>query len=118
MEKHGIERRLTVACNPEQNGVAERLNRTLIETARYLLIESGLPQPLWAEAVLAANYVCNRCPSKALNGKTPYEVWFGVKPEIKHTMEFGSQVFILDKSPGRGKFNEQSKEGVILNQVI
>jgi transposase InsO family protein len=72
LKKRGITRRLTVPYNPEQNGISERKNRTLLDMARCLLIESGLPSSFWAEAVNTANYLRNRCPSKSLNGKIPY----------------------------------------------
>lgn len=69
----GIQRRLTAPENPEQNEVAERKNRSLTETARCLLLQSGLPSLFWAEAVSMANFLRNRCPTSKLNGKTPYE---------------------------------------------
>lgn len=74
LDGHGIQRRLTVPNNPEQNGVAERRNRTLVETARCLLLQSGLPNFFWAEAISAANYLRNRCPSRPIDGKTAYEI--------------------------------------------
>jgi len=114
LDAQGIRRRLTVPHSPEQNGIAERRNRTLIEAARCLLIQSGLPQSFWAEAVSAANYVRNRCPSKSLNGKTPYEIWYGEKPNVRHLREFGAKVLVLDKSQSKGKFDDRSKEGVLL----
>lgn len=81
-KKKGITRRLTVPYNPEQNGKAERMNRTLLDTTRCLLFQADLPQKFWAEAVNTANYVCNRLPSNSLNRKTPYELWNGVAPDI------------------------------------
>lgn len=71
LRKKGITRRLTVPHNPEQNGTAERRNRTLNEMARCLLKESKLPNSFWAEAVNTANYISNRLPTKSLNGRTP-----------------------------------------------
>jgi len=62
-----------VTHNPEQNGMAERKNRTLLDTRRCFLIDSGLPASFWDEAMNLANYVQNRCPSKSLQGRTPYE---------------------------------------------
>lgn len=73
LKDRGITRRLTVPYNPEQNGVAERRNRTLLDMARCLLAQSGLPPKFWAEAVNTANYIRNRCPSKSLQGLTPYQ---------------------------------------------
>jgi hypothetical protein len=114
LKKRGITRRLTVPYNPEQNGISERKNRTLLDMARCLLIESGLPSSFWAEAVNTANYLRNRCPSKSLNGKTPYEMWTGKKPNLKHLRIFGSKVFCLNRSPGKGKLTCRSKEGILV----
>jgi len=74
LKESDIQRRLTVPYTPEQNGVAERKNRTLVETARCLLKQSGLPITFWAEAVNTVNYIQNRCIIKALNGQTPYKL--------------------------------------------
>lgn len=74
LRRHGILRRLTAPYNPEQNGVAERRNRTLMEMARCLLMQSGLPSTFWAEAVNTnlANFIRNRSPTRKLKSKTPY----------------------------------------------
>jgi hypothetical protein len=110
----GITRRFTIPHNPEQNGIAERKNRTLLDMARCLMLQSGLPPSFWAEAVNTANYIRNRCPSKSLGGRTPYEVWTGKKPNVSHFREFGCRVFRLDRQPNRGKFDSRAKEGVFL----
>ncbi|KMQ91542.1 retrovirus-related pol polyprotein from transposon tnt 1-94 [Lasius niger] len=60
----------------------ERRNRTLMETARCLLIRSGLPPSFWAEAVNTANLIRNRCPTSRLKGRTPYEAWYGKSPNV------------------------------------
>lgn len=111
---HGIQRRLTVANNPEQNGKAERRNRTLVEMARCLLIQAGLPTSFWAEAIATANFIRNRCPSKSLEGKTPHEVWHGSKPNVSGLKEFGCRVFVLDRISRKGKFENKTKNGVFL----
>lgn len=114
LRTHGIKRRLTIPYNPEQNGIAERKNRTLLETARCLLLEADLPPMFWAEAVSTANYIRNRCPSKSVNGKTPYEMWTGEKPDVSHFHVFGENVMFLDRRPGKGKFDARSKAGIFL----
>lgn len=63
LAKAGIRRRLSIAYNPEQNGIAERKNQTLLKMTRCLLIRSDLPSSFWAEAVSTANYIRNRCPT-------------------------------------------------------
>ncbi|EZA50979.1 Copia protein [Ooceraea biroi] len=111
---HSIKRRLTIPHTPEQNGVAERKNRTLVETARCLLAQSGLPAHFWAEAINTANYIRNRCISKSLGDNTPYELWQGEKPDIGHLRTFGSKVFVLNKNPNKGKFEPRSIEGIFI----
>ena len=79
LKSEGIRHELTVPKTPEQNGVAERLNRTLVEMSRSMLIDAKLPKAFWAEAVSIAVYLKNRSPSKSLYNMTPYEAWHGSK---------------------------------------
>ena len=83
-EANGIQRQLTMAYTPQQNGVVERKNKTVIEMAKSMLHEKGMPYFLWAEAVHTAVYLLNRCPTKALNNITPFEAYSGRKPGIAH----------------------------------
>ena len=68
---------------PQQNGVAERRNRTLMDMVRSMLSYSFVPLFLWIHALKAAAYMLNRVPSKAVS-KTPYELWTGKKPSLRH----------------------------------
>ncbi|KAL0409123.1 UNVERIFIED_CONTAM: Retrovirus-related Pol polyprotein from transposon TNT 1-94 [Sesamum radiatum] len=76
-DEFGIKRHNTTPYTPQQNGVAERMNRTLLNKVRCLLISSGLPKTFWGEALLTAAYLINRSPSVPLNGKIPESVWTG-----------------------------------------
>ncbi|KAM2147901.1 hypothetical protein EV1_003836 [Malus domestica] len=69
----GLERQLTVSYTPQQNGVAERKNRTIVEMAKAMLHDKGIPQYLWGEAVNTAVYLMNRHPTVAVEDKTPFE---------------------------------------------
>ena len=69
----GIQRHRTVRKTPQQNGVAERMNRTLLDKSRCMLFNAGLPKTFWEEAVMTAAYLVNRCPSSAIEFKTPEE---------------------------------------------
>lgn len=109
LDSEGIKRQLTVQYTPQQNGVAERANRTIVEMARCMLISSKLPESLWAEAVNTAVYLRNRSPTSLLM-KTPYEMWSGVKPAVYHLRIFGCRAFALDKRPGKSKFAAKSVE--------
>lgn len=78
--KEGITLEYTAPCTLEQNGVAERMNRTLLDKARSMVFDAGFPKTLWGEAVLTAAYLANRSPTSALEvSKTPYEVWYNKK---------------------------------------
>ncbi|KAM1649747.1 hypothetical protein ACFXTN_002536 [Malus domestica] len=73
--EEGIVKHFTVRDTPQQNGVAERLNRTLLEKVRCMLAQSGLSKAFWAEAITYACHIINRLPSSAIEGKTPIEKW-------------------------------------------
>ncbi|KAL4567103.1 hypothetical protein LXL04_022677 [Taraxacum kok-saghyz] len=87
-ETHGIERQLTAAYTPQQNGVAERRNRTLMNMVRCLLIEKNMPKYFWSEAARWAYHVLNRCMSRSLDDKVPEEMWTGSKPNVEHFKVF------------------------------
>lgn len=89
----------TVTYSPQQNGVAERANRTLCEMARCMLSSSNSQQSLWAEAVNTATYLRNRAPTSVLNDVTPYEKWYGNKPSVSYLKPFGCDAVALKKGP-------------------
>ncbi|GJT85523.1 putative ribonuclease H-like domain-containing protein [Tanacetum coccineum] len=95
-EMKGIKREFSVARTPQQNGVAERKNRTLIEAARTMLADSKLPTTFWAEAVNTACYVQNRVLVIKPHNKTPYELFLGRKPALSFMRPFGCPVTILN----------------------
>ncbi|GJY89874.1 putative ribonuclease H-like domain-containing protein [Tanacetum coccineum] len=108
----GIKREYSVARTPQQNGVAERKNRTLIEAARTMLADSKLPTTFWAEVVSTACYVQNRVLIVKPHNKTPYELFRGFKPAIGFMKPFGCHVTILNTLDNLGKFDEKSDEVV------
>ena len=93
--EQGIELQTTAPYSPSQNGAAKRLNRTLVELARVMLIGANVPIFLWEYALQHATYLRERAPSKALPGITPYEAWHKTKPDVSHLREFGSPVYVL-----------------------
>ena len=95
LNEQGITLQVTAPYSLSQNGAAERLNRTLVELARAMMLESDLPAFLWEYAILHAAYLRERAPTKALRDKTPYEAWFKKKPDVAHLREFGSPVYVL-----------------------
>jgi len=97
LRRYGIRHQLTTPFTPEQNGVAERFNRTVVEMARTMLHSAKLSYSFWAEAVHTATYLRNRCITHAIDdGITPYELWSGKKPDISHLRIFGCDAFALN----------------------
>ena len=88
-ESYGIKRHLTAPYTPQQNGVVERRNRTMMEMARSILEHMHMPNYLWGEAIRHSTYLLNRVATRALNEKTPYEGLRGKKPSIEHLRVFG-----------------------------
>ncbi|GJV84252.1 ribonuclease H-like domain-containing protein [Tanacetum coccineum] len=110
-EMKDIKREFSVARTPQQNGVAKRKNRTLIEAARTMLADSKLPTTFWAEAVNTACYVQNRVLVIKPHNKTPYELFLGRKPALSFMRPFGCPVTILNTIDHLGKFNGKADEG-------
>ena len=109
LAENGTIRNLTVHDTPEHNGVAERVNRTLLERVQAMLHASRLLKFLWGEAINHAVYLKNRTATKALDGKTPYEVFHGAKPVLKGLPEFGARVWI--HNPDGSKLDGRSVVG-------
>ncbi|GJS01026.1 putative ribonuclease H-like domain-containing protein [Tanacetum coccineum] len=110
-EMKGIKREFSVARTPQQNGVAERKNKTLIVAARTMLADSKLPTTFWAEAVNTACYVQNRVLVIKPHNKTPYELFLGTKPALSFMRPFGCLVIILNTIDHLGKFDGKADEG-------
>ncbi|GJS66924.1 retrovirus-related pol polyprotein from transposon TNT 1-94 [Tanacetum coccineum] len=107
----GIKREYSIARTPQQNGVAKRRNRTLIEAARTMLAESKLPTTFWAEAVSTACYVQNKVLVVKPYNKTPYELFRGFKPALSFMRPFRCHVTILNTLDNLGKFDGKIDEG-------
>ena len=100
LKERGILHHTTTPMNPEQNGVAERMNRTIVETARSMLHHAKLPTSFWAEAVATAVFFRNRSPTIAVSKKTPFECWYNAKPDVSNLKVFGciANVHIADRN--------------------
>ncbi|GKB84493.1 ribonuclease H-like domain-containing protein, partial [Tanacetum coccineum] len=117
-EMKGIKREFSVARNPQQNGVAERKNRTLIEAARTMLADSKLPTTFWAEAVNTACYVQNRVLVIKPHNKTPYELFHDRTPSLRFMRPFGCLVTILNTLDHLGKFDGKADEGFFVGYYL
>nr|GEY10732.1 ribonuclease H-like domain-containing protein [Tanacetum cinerariifolium] len=113
-----IKREFSVARTPQQNGVTERNNRTLIEAARTMLVDSLLPIPFWAETVNTACYVQNRVLVTKPHNKTPYELLLGRSPSICFIRPFGCPVTIFNTLNPLGKFDRKADEGFLVGYSV
>lgn len=114
LQESGIRHQTIVAYTPEQNGTAERMNRTIVEKARSMLLDAGLPTNFWAEAVSTAVYLINRSPAAALPNITPEEVWSGSKPDISHLKIFGCKAMLHVPRQERRKWDSKSTDCIFL----
>jgi transposase InsO family protein len=114
LKAHGIEKQTSTPYRPQQNGVGERVNRTLVEMARSMLHAQNLKKSLWAEAVVNAAYTRNRCPSRALPSITPEEAWSGRKPCISHMCVFGCIAYAMVPDEKRGKLDAKGTKCLFL----
>ena len=114
LKEKGIIHQTTVPYNPAQNGVAERMNRTIVEAARSMMSHSKMPMEFWAEAVNTAVYLRNRSPTTSLKDITPYESLFNQKPDTSNLKVFGCLAFAHIPENQRKKFEEKSRKAVFV----
>jgi transposase InsO family protein len=112
----GIQWELNIPYTSAQNGVAERMNRTIKDKTRCMLRGSNLRKTFWIEAALTAVYLINRSPTKAIGGnKVPAEVWYGTRPNLKKLRKFGCVAFVKkNKSDIGNKMESRSKKCILL----
>jgi hypothetical protein len=109
----GITQHFLAPYTPQQNGVVERRNQTVVAMARALLKQQRMPVELWGEAVVTAVYLQNWLPMKNLTSHTPYEAWHGRKPAVNHLRMFGCRAFVNQLSD-IDKFTDWSHAGVFI----
>ena len=109
LKMKGIVHQKTVPHSPQQNGVAERLNRTINEIALAQIVHANVPHNLWAESVGAAVYIRNRMPMTT-TGVTPYERFFGRKPRVDHIRIFGCYGYALLPETERRKLMPKAEK--------
>lgn len=90
----GLRRHRTCTYTPQQNGVSERMNRTIMDKVRSMLAETGLGSEFWAEATSTAVYLINRTPNSTIGFKLPEELWSGQKPDLSHLRRFGCSAYV------------------------
>lgn len=108
---NGIQHFVTAARTPKQNGISERLNRTLGEKARAMLLHANLPLFFWGEAISTAAFIRNRVVTKILKNKTPYEKKSGKKASVKHFKVFGCIAYnLLGEGKKDSKFDARGEK--------
>ncbi|KAH9801557.1 hypothetical protein KPL71_001080 [Citrus sinensis] len=110
-QKHDILRHKTVRFTPQQNGLAKRMNRTIVDKTRCMLINSKLSRCFWVEAVSTTCYLVNRSPSAAIDFKTLEEIWFGRPPKFENLRIFGCPAYV---HINQGKLNARALKGFFI----
>ncbi|KAJ9567460.1 hypothetical protein OSB04_003426 [Centaurea solstitialis] len=118
LEEVGISHNFSTVRTPQQNGVVERKNRTLVEAARSMIAHSGVPPSLWAEAVSTACYPQNRTLIVKQTGKTAYEMVNKRKPNIKFFRVFGCICYLLNNRDDLGKFDAKSDQSIFIGYSL
>ena len=114
LKEKGIQHQLSVPRTPQQNGVAERMNRTIQETARSMMHNAGTTKRLWAEAVCTAVIIRNRSPTVAVENMTPYESFMGKKPDVSNFKVFGCKAYMHVPKELRKKWDSKSKKCIFI----
>ncbi|KAK2412918.1 hypothetical protein QL285_048063 [Trifolium repens] len=110
----GIKRQLTAAYTPQQNGVSERKNRTLLNIVRSMLSCRNVPKRFWPEAIKWATYIMNRSPTVSVKSVTPEEAWCDIKPSVHHFRVFGCLAYAHVPDSQRRKLDSKSIKCVYL----
>ena len=109
----GIDRQLTIPGTPQQNGVAERRNRTLLEMVRSMMAQANLPITFWGDALLTATYILNRVPSKSVTS-TPYELWTKRKLDLSNLRPWSYATYVYESAHQYGKLGPRGKKSIFI----
>ncbi|GJW99868.1 retrovirus-related pol polyprotein from transposon TNT 1-94 [Tanacetum coccineum] len=111
--QHRIRHEFTAPYSPQQNGIAERKNRTMKEMVTAMLISSGMSQDMWGEAILTATYLLNKIPHKEKE-ETPYELWMGQKPSYQYLRVWGCLAKVVMPTPKAQKIGPKSVDCIFI----
>jgi hypothetical protein len=112
--KQGVQWHLTAPYTPEQNGVVERRNQSVMGMSRSMLKAMSVPGWLWGEAVATAVFILNRSPTRSVEGSTPYEAWYGVKPSVSFLRTFGCVAHVKQGNKRLSKLEDRSTPMVFI----
>jgi hypothetical protein len=118
LKEHRIQRKYSCSYSPQQNGVAKRKNRHIVEIARAMLNEKNLPNYFWAETLATIVYIMNRTPTMAVHGMTLEEKFTGKKPDVSHLRVFGciAYVHVLDEK--KSKLDPKAKKCIFVRYSL
>ena len=108
LKQKGLRHEISALYSPQQNGVAERMNRTLVESARSMIFGARISKAYWGEAVTTAAYVHNRVVTSS-TGITPFEQWYKKKPDVSHFKVFGCMGYTLVPDHERRKWDRKTQ---------
>ena len=112
-DENGIARQLTIPYTPQQNGVAERRNRTLLDMVRSIMVQANLSISFWGDALMTTTYILNRIPSKSVPS-TPYEVWKGATPDLNVMRPWGCVAYVHNVSHEYGKLGPKGMKCIFI----
>ena len=118
LKKNGIQQQLSVLRTPQQNGIAERMNRTIQETAQSMIHNAGQVKKFWAEAVCTAVMIRNRSPTVSVDNMTPYVCFYGSKPDVSHFKVFGCKAYMHVPKENRKKWDSKTKKCIFVGYSI
>lgn len=113
LENRGIKHEFSPAWTPQCNGLVERMNRSIIEMTRSIINDCKIPMDFWGEAVCAAAHIKNRVRT-SVHGRTPYEVWFKRRANIKYMRRFGCVAYVLIKGVSKRKYDAKTMTGIFI----
>ena len=116
----GIRKETTTPYTPQSNGMSERANRTIIETAKAMMSGASVPKHYWAEAVSAAVYIRNLTPTRAIPEGTPHEAWFGVgkRPDLAHLRVWGCVAYAQVPKESRRKLDPNARKCIFIGYAL
>ena len=112
-DENGIVRQLTIPYMPQQNGVAEKKNKTLLDMVRSMMAQAKLPIFVWGDALMTVTYILNRVPSKFVPS-TPYELWKGMTPDLNIMRPWGCTAYVHNVSHEYGKLGRKGKKCIFI----
>ncbi|KAL4343519.1 hypothetical protein AHAS_Ahas11G0086500 [Arachis hypogaea] len=117
-KQHRIQHQLTTRYTPQQNGISERKNRTIMDMVRCMLKSKQMPKEFWAKAVATAVHILNRCPTKSVRDKTLEEAWSGKRPSIHHFRVFGCIAYPHVPYQLRKKLDDKGEKYIFIGYSI